>query len=300
MARKFYTLDVFTKTALTGNPLAVVLDSNGLDGDAMQAIASEFNLSETVFVSPPRKHEIGASIRIFTPVHELPFAGHPTVGTAILLNHLNHLGCSDEFVLEEKVGPVRCVVSGDAGDKRARFDLPKVSDVIDTDADITRITDALSLKNVDIDLDMGGISYWDGGVPYMLVPVTTLEAVRRANADAAKLGKVEPVLRGISANPYVFCRGGVEDDADIHARMFAPNFGIPEDPATGSAVASLSGLLAEKLMDTNESRSFIIEQGFEMGRPSRIHLDMEKKDGETVSAGISGSAVIVSEGELHI
>ncbi len=296
--RKFYTLDVFTSQTFAGNPLAVVLDCEGLSDAMMQTIASEFNLSETVFVSPPNDASNRAAIRIFTPAHELPFAGHPTVGTAILLNHLNHLGEGDELVLEEQVGPVRCVISESDGVKTARFDLPKVATTIDHPFDAQGWACALGVPVNSIDTDSAGL--WDGGVPYTIVPVASLDDVTNVQINTAKIADVEPVINGLSSNPYVVCQGGVDQDTDFHARMFAPNFGIPEDPATGSAVASLSGWIAKHIMADSEARSFKIEQGYEMGRPSQILLDIETRDGVVVSAGISGSAVIVSEGVLHL
>lgn len=296
--RKFYSLDVFTDTALAGNPLAVVLECDGLDDEAMQRIAIEFNLSETVFVRPPVDPANRAAIRIFTPAHELPFAGHPTVGTAILLSHLNHLGVEDDFVLEEKVGPVRCVVTEANGLKTARFDLPKVSDLISNTFDPGLVAKALSLDRDDLDADR--VEVWNGGVEYTMVPLRSIEAVKKADAIAALLAEALPFFGFRVTNPYVFCEGGEAPDTDFHARMFAPNFGIPEDPATGSAVASLSGWIAKHKMADTQMRTFKIEQGYEMGRPSIITLDIEKKDGVVVSSSIAGSAAIVSDGNLHI
>ena len=265
---------------------------------AMQRIAVEFNLSETVFVSPPMKPDNGAAIRIFTPAHELPFAGHPTVGTAILLNHLNHLGVKDEFVLEEKVGPVRCVVTTEDAARFARFGLPKVSEYVENEFDLGLVCEALGVDASD--LSESGPEVWHGGVGYTMVPLNSLDAVRKSVASAAGLDKAMPFSEFRTTNPYVFCKGGEATDTDFHARMFAPNFGIPEDPATGSAVASLSGWIAKHEMADTETRSFKIEQGYEMGRPSQIYLDIEKVDGDVTHAGISGSAVIVSDGVLHI
>jgi len=127
-----------------------------------------------------------------------------------------------------------------------------------------------------------------------------MEGIGKIAIDTAKLALVEPVFDGIPSNLYVYCNGGEAADADFHARMFAPNSGIWEDPATGSAIAAFSGWIASHAMAETEHRAFKIEQGYEMGRPSQIFLDVEKRDGDVANAGISGSAVIISEGVLHI
>ncbi|MEM9330559.1 MAG: PhzF family phenazine biosynthesis protein [Pseudomonadota bacterium] len=298
MKRRFHTLDVFTDQALAGNPLAVVLDSEGLNDEAMQAIASEFNLSETVFVMPPQNASSMAKIRIFTPVHELPFAGHPTVGTAILLSHLNHLEDGSHLVLEENVGPVVCRISDQAGVRTARFGLPKIAKPIDHAFDLAGWASGLGLAPETMDGTRGEL--WDGGVPYTMVPVDSMETVASVVIEMSSIRKVEPVFNDIAANPYVFCKGGVDEGTDFHARMFAPLFGITEDPATGSAVASMSGWIAKHEMAETEKRTFKIEQGYEMGRPSQIYLDIDKQNGKITDAGISGAAVRISEGEIEV
>ena len=300
MARKFYTLDVFTNRALAGNPLAVVMDSDGLDEVRMQDIASEFNLSETVFVFPPERTDGRARIKIYTPVHELPFAGHPTVGTALLLAELDGLGDGDSLILEEVVGPVSCKIMGDGDRRQARFELPKKSSLFEWQGDVAGVAQAIGLQTSDVGFDDHVLGIWDGGVPYMLVPLSSINAVENIKVDPAALKEIEPVINGIHANVYAYCRGGVAEETNFHARMFAPFQGIPEDPATGSAVASLSGQIAKCEIGDNESGTFLIEQGYEMGRPSQIALDITKADGEITSVGISGSAVIVSEGMLHL
>ena len=300
MKRRFHTLDVFTDKPLAGNPLAVVLDSDGLDEQAMQSIAAEFNLSETVFVMPPETDQGSARIRIFTPVHELPFAGHPTVGTAVLLSHLNHLDNGAEIVLEENVGPVKCVVSDQNKLRMVRFGLPKVSEKIDWNVGADKLAKSIGLGADEIGFDSHDVSIWDGGVPYMLVPLGSIEAVRNIRINSVLLKEIEPVFNGIHANIYTYCRGGEAEDAAFHARMFAPFQGIPEDPATGSAVASFSGQLAMHELGDDEAKDFLIEQGYEMGRPSQIYLDIRKSKGTVSDAGISGAAVRISEGILDI
>ena len=300
MERRFYTLDVFTDAALSGNPLAVVLDSDGLDESAMQTIATEFNLSETVFVFPPDNAENRARIKIYTPVHELPFAGHPTVGTAFLLSHLDGLSDGAELVLEEVVGPVTCVITDEGGKRKIRFELPKTSERIDWSVGADKLAKAIGLKPDDVGFDDHEVSIWDGGVPYMLVPLASMSAVQNIEINSVLLKEIEPVINGIHANIYAYCRGGESADAAYHARMFAPFQGIPEDPATGSAVASFSGQIAQYDMKGTDTGKFLIEQGYEMGRPSQIVLDLTKENGNTTVAGISGGAVIVSKGELLI
>jgi len=300
MSRHFFTLDVFTNQPLAGNPLAVVLDSDGLSVEDMQTIAAEFNLSETVFVAPPKDTSNRANIRIFTPVHELPFAGHPTVGTAILLGKLDGLAGGERFVLEEQVGPVTCEFSikNDAG--FARFQLPKVPTPFEWKPDSAKLADALGITEADIGFGDHQPCGWDGGVPYSLVPVGSLEAMQAIQVDASKSVALEPEINGIAANIFAYCSGGEAKEAAFHTRMFAHSSGIPEDPATGSAVASFCGQIAALEMGSNETGSFMIEQGYEMGRPSQIYLDITKSAGAIRSAAISGGAVIVSEGKLHI
>ncbi len=299
MSRHFFTLDVFTTRRLSGNPLAVVLNSEGLSDAEMQSIAAEFNLSETVFVLPPDDPANRAKIRIFTPVHELPFAGHPTVGTAVLLSTLDNAEDGASFVLEERVGPVTCFISEDSGISSARFQMPKLPSAYEWDEDIKLLADALGLKKKDIGFGKHKPAVWDAGVPYALVPVRTLEAMQRIVVDPAKAIACEPEVNGFRANIYAYCEGGEEDHSDYHARMFAHSAGIPEDPATGSAAAAFCGQLATLEMKKNETRSFMIEQGYEMGRPSQIFLAITRKDGEVSSATISGSAVEISEGMLR-
>ncbi len=298
MKRRFYTLDVFTRESLAGNPLAVVLDSDGLDTFSMQKIAAEFNLSETVFVLAPEGKGNRARVRIFTPRHELPFAGHPTVGTAVLLASLDILSDSAELVLEENVGPVSCRVRQDERGKLARFSLPKIPHKVPWKFDAGLLADALSVSENDLGFENHEVAVWNGGLHYVVVPVRDLEVVQGMLVDTAMLARLNRTFDGELADVYVYCRGGESGLADFHARMFAPAHGIPEDPATGSAVASLCGQLAALEMAEEEDRNFLIEQGCEMGRPSQIHLDISKEHGTIREAGIEGGAVIVCEGTL--
>ena len=296
MRRRFFTLDVFTDTPLAGNPLAVILDSDGLDGDRMQAIAREFNLSETVFVLPPRDPVNTARVRIFTPGRELPFAGHPTVGTAILLAEQRApelIGRQDlSIVLEEEVGLVNCIVRRQKGSIRASFTLPRLPERVGVPLPRAALAAALSIGEEDIGFDDHLPVLMSAGVPYTLVPLVSVEAVDRAWPDMARWPE--------ELETFVYARAANRDAPTFHARMFAPTFGIPEDPATGSAVAAFAGILpgTERLADGDHT--IMIRQGFAMGRPSLITLGLDVAAGALTSASIGGAAVVVSQGTVDL
>jgi trans-2,3-dihydro-3-hydroxyanthranilate isomerase len=301
MPRRFVTLDVFTHEPLAGNPLAVVLGAEGLDTTRMQRIAKEFNLSETVFLLPPDDERHRARLRIFTPGRELPFAGHPTVGTAVLLalQGTSNGAAAAAFGLEETVGVVTCVaeVRGER-EGYARFRVPRLPQVWGEGRDVAEAAWALGLDPTDIGFDRHLPSRHSAGVPYDLVPVRSLDAVARAKPNGEAFAKVFGV--GNLPAAYVYCRETVRTEHHFHARMFAPSFGMAEDPATGSAVAALVGALMQFEPMGEGEHSFDIEQGYEMGRPSEIALQLVIQKGALVSAEIGGGAVLVSEGELHL
>ena len=301
MARRFVTLDVFTREKLAGNPLAVVLEAEGLDGAAMQRIAREFNLSETVFVLPPESTRHRARLRIFTPARELPFAGHPTVGTAVLLalEDRNGSAGASAFGLEEEVGIVPCAAEVDgAGAGHARFRLPRLPVPSGEGREVAQVAWALGLDPRDIGFDRHAPSRHGAGVPFDLVPLRSLDAVRRAGPGAERFGQVF----GDSDHPavYVYTRETAEGGHHFHARMFAPGFGIGEDPATGSAAAAFAGALMQFEPLGEGEHSFVIEQGYEMGRPSQIALQLVIRDGALASVEIGGGAVVVGEGALRL
>jgi trans-2,3-dihydro-3-hydroxyanthranilate isomerase len=300
MPRRFVTLDVFTREPLIGNPLAVVLDGEGLDTEQMQRIAREFNLSETVFLLPPEEARHRARLRIFTPGRELPFAGHPTVGTAVLLALRDNNGASAvAFGLEETVGVIACVVEVQ-GDRQgyARFHVPRLPEIWGEGREVAEAAWALGLDPTDIGFDRHMPSRHSAGVPYDLVPVRSLDAVGRATPNGEAFAKVFGDANHPTA--YVYSRETVRAGHHFHARMFAPSFGMAEDPATGSAVAALVGALMQFEPMGEGEHSFTIEQGYEMGRPSEIALQLVIRNGALVSAEIGGGAVIVSEGELFL
>jgi trans-2,3-dihydro-3-hydroxyanthranilate isomerase len=296
MRRRFVTLDVFTGRRFAGNPLAVVLDADGLDSATMQAIAREFNLAETVFVLPPRDPAHRASVRIFTPAVELPFAGHPTVGTAVLLNRIDG-GGSWDFVLEEGIGPVRCTTASTDGERgRARFQLARLPEELGEPGTLPTIAAALGLAPEEIGFDDFRPSLWSAGVSFTFVPVRSLVAIGRCQPDLQHWDAA--FTRHDRSSAYVFCRETVEAGSAFHARMFAPRLGVHEDPATGAAAAAFAGALLRFAPPGNGEHDFPIEQGYEMGRPSLITLSMTIRDGHLAAAAISGEAVTVSEGSI--
>jgi trans-2,3-dihydro-3-hydroxyanthranilate isomerase len=258
MQRRFVTLDVFTSRRFTGNGLAVVLDPQGLDGAAMQAIAREFNLSETVFVLPPSDPAHRALLRIFTPAAELPFAGHPTVGSAVLLARIDGGADRRELVVEEGIGPIRCTVEPiDADRGYARFDLARLPTEVGPAADTQAIAAALGLDPADIGLPGFSPSRWSAGAPYTCVPVRSLEAIGRCRID---LGRWDAAFGHDAHNAaFLFCRDTVERGRAWHARMFAPRAGVPEDPATGSAAAAFAGMLVRFAPPADGDHVFGIE-----------------------------------------
>jgi trans-2,3-dihydro-3-hydroxyanthranilate isomerase len=292
MRRRFVTLDVFTDRRFAGNPLAVVLDAEQLDAAAMQAIAHEFNHPETVFVSAPKAPAHGARIRIFTPRRELPFAGHPTVGTAVLLGLRDGGGVGRDIVLEEEIGAVRCTLEAiTSAGGRARFSIPQLPVEIGPVPDDAIIATALGLAPAEIGEFRPAC--WSAGIPFTFVPVTSRAAVEGCRPDLAGFDGVF----GAGGAAYIVCRQTVEPGHDFHARMFAPSMGITEDPATGSAAAAFAGVLASHLPDGEHA--IAIEQGYEMGRPSLIRLVAVVEAGRVRSASIGGDAVVVTEGTIE-
>lgn len=299
MSRPFYTLDVFTDTALQGNPLAVVTEAEGLDDARMQAIAREFNLSETVFVFAPRDPVNSARVRIFTPARELPFAGHPTVGAAALLAQLRApeiLARQDlAVVLEEEVGLVSCLARKVKGVLRASFTLPRLPERVGPAPAADIIAAALHLAAEDIGFGTHRPGVFSAGVPFTLVPVRSLDAAARAWPNLAVWS--ESFSTG---GVFVYTDAAVRAGVHLHARMFAPDLGVTEDPATGAAVAALAGMLVQEGAYADGDHTLIVEQGIEMERPSFITLGLDIAGGRLTSASIGGAAVIVAQGQVAL
>jgi len=297
MRRRFITLDVFTSQRFAGNPLAVVLDGEGLDGTAMQAVAREFNLAETVFVLPAEEASHRARLRIFTPAAELPFAGHPTVGTAVLLNRIDG-GGAREFVLEEAIGLIRCTTASIDSDRgRARFRLARLPEEVAQAAGADKIAAALGLNAGDIGFDSFKPACWSAGVQLSFVPVRGLQPISRCQPNLAYWGAA--FGEGGHSAAYVFSRETIERGSAFHARMFAPRLGIMEDPATGAAAAAFAGVLAHFAPPSDGDHDLTIEQGYEMGRPSLIGLSVTMKNRQLAAVAIAGEVIVVSEGTIE-
>lgn len=295
--------DVFTHERLAGNPLAVVFDAADLDKKAMQRIAGEFNLSETAFVSAPNAPHHSAHVDIFTPRLELPFAGHPTVGTAVALAERGGLvpdsGEGAILALEEEIGMVRCVVSQEKGVAAfAEFDLPRLPEPIDLTITQEIAAACLGLGPHEVGFENHLVSAWSAGVPYVCIPVAGLGAAAKARLDAGLWLENAPRHGGLIASPYVYCRDTVGRDCAFHARMFAPYDGIAEDPATGSAAAAFAAAVMRFDQPVDGPSELWIEQGVEMGRPSRIRVALDVENGRLTGARIGGHAVKVASGKL--
>ncbi len=300
MRLAYHVLDVFTDRRFGGNPLAVVLEADALDTVRMQTIAREFNLSETVFVCKPQNAAHTARVRIFTPAIEMPFAGHPTVGTAALLAQLKAPepgGNGDALVvLEEGVGPVRIGVRMRAGAAPfAEFDAPKLPEESGTLPAADRLAAALGLIPAEIGFENHRPLRIAAGNSFAFVPISSLDAMAKAHVAPAHWSAA--FHGGLGA--FLYCRQTVHTTSAFHARMFAPEHGVPEDPATGSAAVGFAGVIHrfDDIPDGLHKRT--VEQGYEMGRPSQIELSLEVERGKLAGVRIGGHAVRVAEGMIE-
>lgn len=305
----YYVFDVFTDTPLTGNPLAVVdLREQSLNDDLMQLLAKEFNLSETVYLQAPENPVHTAKLRIFTPDRELPFAGHPTVGAAIALARNGIAdGLSTGLVLmEEKIGPIRAAVKIE-GEKALRtggfaeFDLIDLPEETSWSPEKDDVALALGLGPHQIGFENHMPTDFDGGLPYFCIPVADMHALNSVQAKASLFSEVFAGGRGHD-NCYIYTRETVGANSHFACRMlWNINGAVREDPATGSAASSLIGAIVKFDAPTEGMHRMTLEQGFAMGRPSHIGLELEiNATGSLVAARMGGDAVCVAEGTLHI
>jgi trans-2,3-dihydro-3-hydroxyanthranilate isomerase len=309
MQLTYHVLDVFTDTRFGGNPLAVALDADSLDAPRMQTVAREFNLSETVFVLKPQSPAHTARVRIFTPASELPFAGHPTVGVAALLAEIRAETRSQTgagatpgdvlMVLEEAIGLVRVGVRLRSGaPPYAELAAPRLPTEAGSLAPPERLAAALGLIPAEIGFENHRPTKYGAGNTFAFVPVASLAAIAKARVaqphwDAALNGQ------GLTG-AFLYCRQTVHTTSQFHARMFAPDVGIAEDPATGSAAVAFAGVVQQFDRPPDGHHRRLIEQGYAMGRPSLIALTMEVAGGKLTAVRVGGHAVRVAEGRIEV
>ena len=287
----FHTIDVFTTTPFSGNPLAVVLGADTLTPTQMQTIAREFNLSETIFVHPPANPAHTAKVRIFFPTAEIPFAGHPTIGCAILLAEETHDGDFQTLItLEEEAGLVPVTVRRQGTDITAEFTAPVIPYPTSHQPDPTLLAAAMDLTPEDLGPHKPGVH--EGGPRFLYAPIKTLQAL-------AKARPIEPHWSALMAAAEVDSAYLYTAANDYRARMFSPTAGIPEDPATGSATALLASQLLANDALPNGTTTLHLTQGVEMGRPSQLRLTVDVTNGQLQAVRIAGSAVRIGQGQMR-
>ncbi|MFN3508301.1 MAG: PhzF family phenazine biosynthesis protein [Allorhizobium sp.] len=298
----FVTVDVFTEARFTGNPLAVITDARDLSDTDMQAIAAEFGYSETTFVLPPRDPANTAEVRIFTPVTEVPFAGHPNVGTSYVLATMGSIfgqPVGDQIRFEEKAGLVDVSVHRDP-DGQIKTTTVRAPGplVIGSRIPASVMAPCLNLTADEVETSRHEPVFASVGLKFILVEVTSLDALSRASSRLEPLGALRAAHADENCDCAAFLYTRVGPD-HVRARMFAPFDNVAEDPATGSASAALGAFLTT-LGQQPPSRNLLVEQGVEMGRRSLIHLDVTATDGRFGHVDISGRSVLVMQGKFHL
>jgi len=302
MNARYFTADVFTDTRFGGNQLAIFPDAREIAPELMPQIAREFNYSETTFVLPPGDPKHTARVRIFTPGGELQFAGHPTVGTAYVLATIGQIpltGDLTRIVFEEGVGPVPVTIrSANGVPGFVQLSAAQAPEVGPPPPSAATLAAMLSLPVDDVldgDLCAESVSC---GTPFLFVPLRDRAAVGRARL---KLELWETALGSYLTNKvFVFALDGEGEGSDVRARMFAPGIGVPEDPATGSACVALGGYLAKRDPRFDGTMRWVVEQGFEMGRPSILEVEADKSNGVVTAARVGGRTVLVCEGSMTL
>jgi trans-2,3-dihydro-3-hydroxyanthranilate isomerase len=302
MSLRFTTLDVFTDRPFGGNPLAVFCDQPEMSVEVMQTIAQEFNLSETVFIVPPRDQRALRRLRIFTPATELPFAGHPTIGAIHTLVESGIAGIKGErgeFELELEVGRVRaCVQRRKNAPPFLQFVTARLPEQLGVAPDAAGLASILGLEEQDIVRVPYTAQTWSCGVPFLFVPVKDRAALARAQPNMSSWREVMKSAK--TSQVFVYCRQPELPGSHFRARMFAPELGIIEDPATGGAAAAFAGYLAARQHADTGTYKWVVEQGFEMGRPSLLYVEADTSAGKVTAVRVGGTAVTMSEGTLLV
>jgi trans-2,3-dihydro-3-hydroxyanthranilate isomerase len=300
---KFTLIDVFTSRPFGGNQLAVFTDADGLSDAEMQELAHEMNFSESTFVLPADSAGAARRVRIFTPKHEMPMAGHPTVGTAWVLASYGQIplksahGVTDA-TLQLGIGPVVVTIEGADAKPEFVWMTHREAEFGATRSDRERVANALGVAAADIRDDLP-IQIVSTGNPFMFVPLHRLEALAKCTVNA---GSIAALVKPGEQAPLIYMFVANESgEFAPRSRMFAPHLGVPEDPATGSAAAPFGAYAATYgLIDPAPRTSFLIHQGVEMGRPSEIHVEVVRKESGTFGIRIGGRCAIVGEGALFL
>ncbi|MEO0377246.1 MAG: PhzF family phenazine biosynthesis protein [Cyanobacteria bacterium P01_A01_bin.17] len=298
MRYRFFTVDVFTERIFGGNPLAVFPEAQGLNPAQMQQIARELSLSETAFVFPPETPEGTHRLRIFTPGIELPFAGHPTIGSACVLAKFDPTAQAGmKIVFEEGVGAISVDVT-DGQIPFAQFSAAEMPEFGPPPPSQAELAALLSLQPSDLSIEGWSPQSVSCGVPFLFIPLCDRPTLSKAHLD---LLKWKSLLADYWApHVYVFTPEPEVESADFRARMFAPAMDIQEDPATGAAVTAFAGYLGRRKAATSGTFRWAIEQGVEMGRPSLLRVEADLQNGEFVAIRVGGHAVMVSQGEMTV
>ena len=299
-ARQYLHYDVFTNTALEGNQLAVFLDGRGLSTARMQAVAQEMNFSESTFILPSEAPGTDARMRIFTPNNEMPMAGHPTIGSTFALASTGVIRPEmTRFVFGLNVGPTPVDLAWKNGALSFAWMtqlVPEFGPAIAARGDVAA---AIGLVEADLVPDVP-IQWISCGVPFLYVPLRNRETVDRAVSDAAGFRRLKAAT-GIDLAIFLFAVSAQGSQETVYSRMFAPEFGVPEDPATGSASGPLGCYLVHHRLVTGDAATRILSlQGVAMGRPSRIHVNITEQSGTIVDVKVGGTAVLVGRGELLV
>lgn len=310
MEYRYYTADVFTDELFGGNQLAVFPDASGMSEGQMMSITREFNFSETVFVLAPANQAHAKRLRIFTPGRELPFAGHPTVGTAYVLAVTGEIpfeGGEERIVFEEGVGPVTVLIRGNAGSPTfTQLTTAQLPELQPSPVSAAQLAGLLGLENAAVLNHALRPEIYSCGVPFLIVPLRDMAALAAARIRANVWDSISE--RTDIPEIYLVTQKGWDNSesaghvtvGDVSARMFAPGLGITEDPATGSAAASLAGFLSAQMTPGDSALHWTISQGVEMGRPSRIELTAERVAGKISAVHVGGQSLLVTSGTLHL
>jgi trans-2,3-dihydro-3-hydroxyanthranilate isomerase len=288
----FHIVDVFAQEKYEGNQLAVVENASKLTTEQMQRIANEMHFSETTFIRSRKKNEDGFGVRIFTPSMEVPFAGHPTLGTAYVIKHFLTSTVAEEIVLNLKVGKIPVAFEKTNAGEEILW-MTQTPPVFGKKFQTKQFTSLLGLQELDFERKFP-IQEVSTGISFVIVPLKTLDAVKRALVNSEEQRKF---ARECQAGILVFCPQTCSKGNDLHVRVFVDAFGIPEDPATGSGNGCLAAYLSRHRYFGKSAVIARVEQGFEMGRPSLLHLRAQK-EGDAIRVQVGGRVVLVAKGKL--